>query len=67
MEYCCDEWKKLTDTVYFEEKEGKYYIMDQEWRTSISDKPINYCPWCGTKVEPKEEDADFDPILEEYR
>ena len=48
MIYCCKDMEYLTQTVYFEIKDGKPYIIDQEWEINIGEEPIKYCPWCGS-------------------
>jgi len=59
MKYCCKDFKSAlcdgTDCDGYASLFNGYQYTDEDelgWHGGSGLKNLNYCPWCGTKLEP---------------
>lgn len=51
-DYCCLEFARELDISIARYEDGTCYLEDME--NGNPSAKLNYCPWCGTKLERRE-------------
>lgn len=56
VEFCCDDLRNYFKSSGWNHEKGKFVIVDQISYEGHSVRSIDFCPFCGEKIEYEDED-----------